>query len=126
MPVGKKKIYDFMSPKIADKRKNARKMARGRGPEVPPVVNNYEVNAPKFAQSRNTSPTLQTKRLISPNEGKVAVNSRADDKLQKKAVTKTRPKIKEVDSTAGVINVPKTTKKKTKKRTTMKRKTNSN
>jgi len=119
MPVGKKKTYDYMSPKIAEKRKRARKLAKVRkeGGEEPVVINNYDANKPQFASSRNTSPTLQKKRLISPGENKVAINSRADDRIQQKAITKTRPKVKKPDDTAGAIDVPKKTKKKPKRRT---------
>lgn len=119
MPVGKKGTYAFMSPKIAEKRKRAKRLAKQRlkNVEEPATISNYEVNKPSHAKSNNASPVLQKKRLISPGETKVAINSRADDKIQKKAITKTRPKVKEVDVTAGAIKVAKkTAKKKTKKK----------
>ena len=62
-------------------------------------------NNPKFAKSLNTSPSLQSKRMISPDEGKSAVNGRAGDDV-KKMVAKVRPRVKEISAGVGAIEQP--------------------
>lgn len=87
MPIGKD-IHLILSKKIKDKQKRKGK------PTPPPVVNNFQVNKPTFAKSRNQHPNPQEKkRVVGPNEGKPAVNSSANvEGLIHKAV---KPKVKD-------------------------------
>ena len=72
MPIGKD-IHLILSKKIKDRQKRKGK------PTPPPVINNFQVNKPTFAKSRNLHPNPEEKtRTIGPNEGKPAVNSSAN------------------------------------------------
>lgn len=74
MPKGKDIYFDFSKKWIKRRRAQAGKLPKG---EVP-IVDNYKLSVPTFANSRNQHPDKKTKpRLISPNEGKPAVNSSA-------------------------------------------------
>lgn len=72
MPQGKD-IYNVLSKKMKDKQRRKGK------PTIPPTINNYAVNKPTFAKSLNKHPKPdEKKRVVSPNEGKPAVNASSD------------------------------------------------
>lgn len=106
-PERKKKVYDMLSPRIAQNRKHRRKVANEeakKGPQAPPKVDNYRVNHPRVARSLNIQPApVHEKRNIPKTEGMVAVNGKSGEEIQKKAVTKVRPKKKKLDVKDAVI-----------------------
>jgi hypothetical protein len=93
-PAKKKATYDAFSPKIAQKRKIRKKIAKEQreNPPEPPKVDNYRVNKPRTARSLNVQPVVAEQRKIASTEGMPAVNGKSGPEIVKKAVTKVRPK----------------------------------
>ena len=105
IPSKKKKVYDLLSPKIGDKRKMRRDVAKSQrdNPPVPPTVDNYRKNKPVMARSLNIQPVIPERRKTSPTEGMPAVNGKSGARLVEKAVTKVRSKVKLPDLSNAVI-----------------------
>ena len=106
MPKGKK-IYEDLSKKYSERRearrkREADKLKAAKGPTTPPSVNNFKVNNPQFAKSRNFPAVPEKRRNISKQEGQPVVNASAD---VKKFIHKPKTIIKSPldNPTAGVI-----------------------
>lgn len=111
MPVGKD-IYKQMG-KFGERKKRAQeKSVERKGPEVPQKVHQFTKNKVTRSRSNNVHIVdLAGPRSIAPTEGMPAVNSKSGKELVEKAVHKVKPKQKEVDPSAGVIE-PNSTKTK--------------
>ncbi len=116
MPIGKE-IYTQMSKKAGERKKRIdkviqKRMKSGAGAVEPATVEQYKKNVVVRVKSNSLHITelAGVGRRISPNEGMPAVNGKSGKEVVKKAVTKIRPRRKEVDPTAGAI-LPTDTKK---------------
>lgn len=105
LPSKKKKIHDILSPKIGEKRKRRKEVAKSQrdNPPVPPTVDNYRKNKPIVARSLNIQPVISKPRKTSPTEGMPAVNSKSGARLVEKAVAKVQSKVKLPDLSHAVI-----------------------
>lgn len=124
----RKKTYDMMSPKIAEKRK-ARDEARRLETVAPATIDNYRVNNPKMARSLNVQPVIQKKRELAKTEGMPAINGKSGEEIVKKAVKPVGSKVEEVNAADAAIKLSNVKKKKetkdvtksTRKKTTRRR-----
>jgi len=112
MPIGKE-IYKQMAKK-SDKRKERiqklvdKRMKEGSKPIEPPTVEQFKKNIVARTKSNSLHITELAgagPRNISPNEGMPAINGKSGPEVVRKAVTKVRPKNKEVDPTSGAIKL---------------------
>lgn len=105
MPKTKEEIYNMLSPNILKRKQRRSALAAKTSKEMPPAIDNAEVCDAEVAQSLNIQPTQPEPIVISPNEGKPAVNGQA----QKVDI---RPIKKDDGPDAGVAAIPLQQKKK--------------
>ena len=106
MPKGKK-IYEDLSKKYAERRRNKENRVKDKtknreGPLGSTIVSNFEVNKPTIARSLNFPKVAARRRQISNTEGKPVVNASMDiEKLIHKSRSIAKSPLN--SPTAGVI-----------------------
>jgi hypothetical protein len=98
----KRRTYDAMSPKIAEKRR-AKAAAAEQEARTPATIDNYRVNNPKMARSLNIQPVQPQKRSLAKTEGMPAVNGKSGEEVVKKAVKPVGSKVLEVNPADAAI-----------------------
>lgn len=109
MPIGKE-IYKQMSKRSGERKKRLedivmKRMTTGKLAIEPPTIEQFKKNVVIRTKSNSLHilELVGAGRHISPNEGMPAINGKSGPEIVKKAVTKVRPKYKELDPAAGAI-----------------------